>query len=81
MHLIDHASIPLHSYQLVILHVCLKLSSSLEYHNLDGNPMCRDAEDKQYKQRIHAVDRNNSHKTHGASNHSYFQWMQNWHAF
>ena len=27
------------------------------------------AEDKQYKQRIHAEDRNNSHKTHGVNNH------------
>ena len=36
-------------------------------------PMHWGAEDKQYKQRIHAEDRNNSHKTHGVNNHSYLQ--------
>ena len=40
---------PLHSYELVISHVCLKLSSSLEYHNFNGNSMHWGAEDKQYK--------------------------------
>ena len=36
-------------------------------------PMHWGAEDKQYKQRIRAEDRNNSHKTHGVNNHSYLQ--------
>ena len=34
--------------------------------DFNGNPMHWSAEDKQYKQRIRAEDRNNSHKPHGA---------------